>query len=72
MAIALQLHNNKYLHNGKIKITTIVKLALWPYITQKHKNKNRKNLRSMQCIHHMNKNKIIHPMNKKLKYSLHE
>ena len=37
MAIALQLQNNKFLHNEKIEITTIVKLALWPYITQKHK-----------------------------------
>ena len=66
MAIALQLQNNKFLHNGKIEITTIAKLALWPYITQKHKNKSRNNLRPMQYIHHMNlKKKNIHHMNKK-------
>ena len=34
MAIALQLQNNKFLHNEKIEITTIAKMALWPYITQ--------------------------------------
>ena len=55
MAIALQLQNNKFLHNEKIEITTIAKMALWPYITQKHKNKSWKNLRPMQNIHHMKK-----------------
>ena len=65
MAIALQLQNNKFLHNEKIEITTIAKLALWPYITQKHKNKSQNNLRPMQYIQHEFKKNIHHMMKNK-------